>query len=197
MKFDRIILDFDDTLFDDDRFMSDIFVIFNRYGVSKEVFQTSYQQTKENGWDPIHQAGLILSKLPKSFVDDIERIFSEANKYIFNDALSFLQNSPISKSILSFGDERTQLKKIKNSGITSHLNSINITSDHSKKDFFEKLGRNLRGVVFIDDKPKVINTIKVNFPSVFCVLIKRSLDMTVEPDIQADAVIRTFDDLNI
>ena len=194
MKFDRIILDFDDTIFDDDRFMGDIFVVFSHYNVGKKVFETTYRQTKKSGWDPIRQAKLLFKKLPKNFIDDIERMFSDSNKYIFDDALAFLQGSSISKNILSFGDRRTQLKKIENSGIVSHLDSINVTSDPSKKDFFEKLGRDSAKLIFIDDKPKVINTIKVNFPEVFGVLIKRDSSLDVKFNSLADAIIKTFDD---
>ena len=175
--------------------MSDIFVAFGRRGVSRDVFDITYQKTKESGWNPICQAGLIFNKLPDGFVDDIERIFSDSHKYIFDDALVFLKDNPTSKYILSFGDKLTQLKKIERAGITSYLDSVNITSDQSKKDFFGRLGGGR--TMFIDDKPKVINTIKANFPGVFCVLMRRGLDLTVSPDIHADAIIRTFADFNI
>lgn len=188
-------MDFDDTLFDDDRFMSDIFVVFNNYGVDREAFGSAYRQTKEDGWNPIRQAKLIFSKIPNGFIDDIERIFSDSHKYIFDDALAFLKDNPASKCILSFGDNRTQLNKIENSGIVRYFDSINITANHSKEDFFEGLGGDLSRVMFVDDKPKVINTIKVNFPDVFCVLMSRGFDPTTGLDIRADAIIRTFDDL--
>jgi len=197
VKFDKIILDFDDTLFDDNRFMGDIFLVFQRYGINKKDFDDTYQRIKElrgGLWHPLNQAGLLFKILPMDFASNIERVFSNSRRYIFKDALAFLRSVKVSKSILSFGDEEAQLKKINNSDIVQYLSSVNITSDKSKKSFFEELGSGSGQIAFIDDKPLIVDTIKANFPDVFCVLMLRNQDNKLGLTKSADAIIKTFDD---
>jgi len=198
VKFKKLILDFDLTLFDADRFLRDVFLIFNKYGVSEEDFYNSYEATKKVGpWNPFRHAGLAFKKSPAGLKEDINGLFKKSGDYLFDDVIPFLNHIKTENILLSYGDEETQLSKIKCSGIAKYFKSIVITSDQLKTDFFDKY-ENESSVIFVEDRANTINAVKSKFPSIFCVLIKRPESKLHDEEVSevlADMIIKTPSDL--
>lgn len=198
MKFKKFILDFDHTLFNDSRFMQDVFLIFNKYGATRQNFDRSYEESKKpNFWNPLKQAGLVFKKIPKGLKRDINYLFSRSSEYIFDDVWTFFKRDKSEKILLSCGEKKTQLAKIKNSGIDKYFKSVIITADKLKTNFFDNRSTEPL-TAFVDDRVAIINNIKSKFPSVFCTLIKRPgtkfYDETA-PVVLADITIKTLLDL--
>ncbi len=175
MSFNKLILDFDHTLFDDSNFMENIFAVFHKFGIGRSDFNISYEKAKQihGSWSPFIQAKLVFAEIPAGFLEAIDSVFREAHEHIFADAKDFLSQSQTRNTILSFGDKKTQTLKIKNSKIDRYFESIIITSDSWKTDFFAKQRIDPLTMIFVDDRIKTVNAVKSAFPSVFCVLMKR------------------------
>ncbi|MEX1063926.1 MAG: hypothetical protein WD898_04010 [Candidatus Paceibacterota bacterium] len=175
MRFKKLVLDFDHTLFDDGSFMESISSVFHKFGISRGDFEVSYEKTKllHGSWNPFSQARLIFGDTPASFIKDMDSTFRRAHRHVFPDAKEFLSQSLTQNTILSFGDEEAQMLKIKNSKIDRYFESIIITSDSLKTDFFAKQKIETLTTVFVDDRVKTVDAVKSAFPSVFCVLMKR------------------------
>jgi len=170
----KIVLDFDDTLFDDTRFMIDLFSIFINHGAKKEDLAISYKKTKaiNNFWDPVVQARLLFGSVKEGLIEDMANHFENSSRYIFDDVKEFLEKNEGEKVILSYGDPKTQLAKIKNSKIDKYFQSIIITSDRLKEGFFSEQ-KSLSNTYFLDNLGKIVDSVKSSFPSVHCTLVVR------------------------
>lgn len=193
-----LIFDFDRTVFDDDRFIGDFFNLFQRYGATKEELLVGYAKATSDGklWDPIVWAGNIFFEIPPRLSNDIKILLENTDRYIYSDVQPFLAKNRAPKIMLSFGDENIQRTKISHSGIAHHFDPIVITQDKLKNNFFVQTSLRLDRTVFIDDRAAIIDSIKSNFPDVFCIRIKRpGSSYNNEPASFADREIENLFDL--
>jgi FMN phosphatase YigB (HAD superfamily) len=183
----KIFIDFDDVLFNTRDFIADIKVVFRRSGISEDVFYKTYKNRAvslnkdgENAetYDPCFHFKKIKEET-KINTDQLKNDFmalkKDTSKYIFPDVCHFL--SKVQKKdifILSFGTNKFQKEKIKNSGIGKRFNKIIVTERINKGEAIGKIiGKSKEKFYFIDDRVKFLEEVKKKYPFAITVLIRR------------------------
>lgn len=132
----RIILDFDNTLFDTDAFKRALSGALTELGVTREMFWQMYPRVLDHGgerlgYSPDRHAKVLHELLPD--VDPyqatvlLERVVDRAADFLFPDTRDFLSrmislNVPL--MLLSRGDEWFQRRKIAASGLDRFVHEI-------------------------------------------------------------------------
>jgi FMN phosphatase YigB (HAD superfamily) len=183
----KIFIDFDDVLFNTNSFVEDIEKIFAGHGVSEKVFKKYYREPKSEKeskiirkYNPYEQikrikaSGIRIGALDKS----LKSFLKDTRKYLFKDGKKFLNK--LKKEdlyVVSYGDRKFQMEKIKNSGIAKYFKKI-VIADVSKAVGIRKIlkCRNIipgEALIFIDDRAKFLEDIKKSYPGMATFLFKR------------------------
>ena len=198
-----LIIDFDGVLFNDVRFKKEYESLFGRAGISKEMYEKTYQQTKKKGYydSRIHirlalGSGQGASVTEKNLFSQIKKFLDQSSRFIYGDVkkfLAFLKEEEISAILLSTGDAVFQKHKITRSGIEDFFDEVIIIPHASKIADVDLILRKIKPVsaIFIDDKKEIVETVKNSLPSVYTVQICRSGGA---PARNADLVARGFAD---
>lgn len=177
-----VIIDFDGVLFNDQRFKADYESLFRRAGVSHEVYERTYEQTKKKGYyDPRIHIQLALahkSSVQTRLYAHVRRFVGQSSDYIYKDVpdfLMFLEKEGISAVVLSTGDAQFQKQKIQKSGITDCFEEIIIVPNVSKVVALHTLIRKKKpaSAIFIDDKKEVVEEVKKSLPEVYTIQMRR------------------------
>jgi FMN phosphatase YigB (HAD superfamily) len=195
----HIIFDFNRTLFDDDRFVTDLVEIFKSHGVTDEALLNSYASLKVEGamWSPYRWIERAMGSVPEAIIRTIDAHLMQTASYIYPDVKSALATFSVPLSILSYGDAEVQKKKIAHSGIAHYFPEIVITKDAQKTSEFTRFSKT-EHVVFVDDRGPIIDAVKSAHPAVTCVRIMRSGSAyNHEPSQFADKVISSLYDLKM
>lgn len=166
----KIFIDFDNVMFDTEKFKSDLAKIFLKNGISKKEFADSYLsfKTARKAYEPREHIKILTGgdddKARRLFLY-FKNLMKNLEKYVFQDAIEFLKSH--SKKILyliSYGNKKFQKEKINKSGIAPYFKNIIITRGNKAKEIrkiikSDKFKKN-ETVIFIDDKPKHIKEIK-------------------------------------
>lgn len=182
----KIFIDFDDVLFNTKKFKNDYFSIFKKNGISKKVFEDCYYDESEEGkdvkkYDPIRHVkkACEISKVKINILQkDINRFIKDTSRYVFSDTDDFL-NSFRKKDLclISFSKTKFQWFKIFKSGIAGNLKKIEIVDELKAKIIGkiireEKLAKS-HDLYFIDDRAEQIRDVKMQFPQIKTILMKR------------------------
>ena len=183
----KIFIDFDDVLFNTKSFIADMEAVFKKHGISKDIFYETYQSdgnfsgkinSKMRSYDPSLQFKKIREKVKidtRHLQSDFENLVKDTSKYIFEDVKNFLyklQKKDI--FLLSFGTNKFQNKKIKNSGIEKYFNKIIIVEQYEKGKAIEKIiGKSRESFCFIDDRVAFLAEVKIRYPFAKTFLVKR------------------------
>ena len=182
----KIFIDFDDVLFNTKQFIADVKGVFERNGVSEEIFKKYYKDLeikkgegtvrKYNPYKQIERIkaqGFETGKIEKEFPE----LIKDTRKYLFEGALPFLEEMKNEDLyIVSFGDKRVQEEKINNSGISGYFKKILIV-DVSKAVAIRKILKDKsikkgEALIFIDDREKFLKDIKKSYPGMVTFLMK-------------------------
>ncbi|MCK4919021.1 MAG: hypothetical protein KAS01_01410 [Candidatus Pacebacteria bacterium] len=175
----KIILDFDDTIFDTFQVMQEFRKIFNRLGFTDDEFWSAYQQCKKdiNDFNPdifldtIERARSYDKKKAKEGMQNLTERFSD---FIFSDFFCFLNIAKKEELILlSYGLSDFQKNKIEKSGIIPYFSEIIITSRDKAEDVEEIQNKYKEKLVFIEDKAESIDSVKKKLPEVTTMKIIR------------------------
>lgn len=183
----KIFIDFDDVLFNTRNFVADIKNIFERNGVSEEIFRKYYKDLelkkgektvrKYNPYKQIERIkaqGFDMKEAEKEF----SNIIRSAKNYLFRDSIKFLKEfKGDDLYVVSYGDKKFQEEKINNSGIAKYFKKI-IIVDESKAVAIRKILKNKNikkgeALIFIDDREKFLKDIKKSYPGMATFLMKR------------------------
>lgn len=176
----KIVLDFDDTIFNTHFLMHGIAAIFKEAEFTEKEFFEAYQKCKKRVGD-FDKKILInflseLKSFDKKKVDeDIDSIISKSSDFVYSDFFNFVNNfNKKDLILLSFGTTDFQGMKIKNSGIASYFQEVIIT----QKDKTENLKNVLKKdesekIFFIDDKAKQVDIIKEKLPQIITMKMER------------------------
>jgi hypothetical protein len=189
----KIILDFDDVIFNTRKFTDDYKKIFYDHGISEDIFEKCYRgrQSLKKGtrrpYDP--QEHLVAIKAlqsinVKGINKQIDRFIRQANKYIFPDAIEFLKKfNKNDLYLVSYGDgEKFQGAKIKSAKIGKYFRKIIILNRPKLYGIREVMGDAKRGVAdkkkneaifFLDDRVELIEEVKRKYSSISTILMKR------------------------
>ncbi len=137
----RIVLDFDNTLFDTDAFKRALSGALVELGVSREVFWQLYPRVLDRGGERIGYSVERHAKQLHELMPDVdpyratvflERVLDRAPDFLFPDARDFLSrmialNVPL--VLLSRGDEWFQRRKIEAAGIDRLVHEIHVATE--------------------------------------------------------------------
>ena len=187
----KIYVDFDRTLFDCDKFLSDLYALVSKYNISKELFKECQNQCIKEGFNPYNILNLVKEKY--SFDDnlylEIDSLMKKTKDYLFLDSINFLEylkslNYEI--VILTKGNSDYQREKIFNAKIDKYYNKLIVSMEHKGN-----LDLDYKNSVFIDDNPIEIQSILNNQPKLI-IRIKR--DNTLYSSLSIDNIL-TFNSL--
>lgn len=178
------ILDFDDTLFDKNKFKEGLEKLFGRFGVSPKMFRQSYRWVKKNslGYDAKKHLAILLKFLPgvldkKKAQRAIDKFLKTARNFIYPDAKKFLKQARKNHDLilLTYGSKKWQQTKVKNSGLAPLFKKIIYTQDLFKQEPLKKILPKFKNqmAVFVDNDPRVLESIRQKHPGIFTVQIIR------------------------
>jgi len=176
----KIVIDFDDTIFDTYLFVQEIIGHFKRVGFTSEEFKEIYKKSKEKMKDFDQKTVVDLFFKLKPFdkeyvVEEIDSLIERSEEFIFPDFKKFA-NERLRKELilLSFGLTDFQKRKIDNSNVKNFFDKIYIT-DKDKVVNIEHIYRSNPEdlVVFIDDKATEIDKVKEKFPDIITIKMER------------------------
>lgn len=184
----KIFLDFDDTIFNTKKYKIDYKKVFISHKIKKKDFLDPFfdYPIKKNGrlisYNLNKYKKIIRKKLDENifsrFEKDVEYFLDNSKKYVHKDFFSFIKNFKKNQLFLiSFGDIKSQTRKIRTSGVTKYFKKIKITiqgkSVYIKKIATKKEGEIPNEIIFIDDRPDQIKEVKKALPNCLCLRIKR------------------------
>ncbi|MFA5747061.1 MAG: HAD hydrolase-like protein [Candidatus Paceibacterota bacterium] len=176
----RLVLDFDHTLYSTKSLYEAIKAAFAGLGVSDELFQQTFQDSKGKGRDykPARQMKLIEkqtgikgSKMQKAFAGTLK----VSPKFLYPDTIDFLKNHQKIDTLfmLSYGEEKFQKMKVASAKISKYFRKVKITRDIGKSKPFKALLSKKEKVLFLEDNPQALMDVKKVYPQVIAVRIRR------------------------
>lgn len=162
-----LIVDLDDTLIKTSEFKEDLFKeLALRCKVEEEVVRKIYQEIRGRSplsdWFELLPEELALQYkldpqgIQKIIIENIPKI------KIMQDTLNFVKKFNGKKIVLSFGNEKFQMLKIKGLKLDQYFDEIHITNGW-KIDFLPSLVKESDEVLFIDNNQEVLDDVKQNF----------------------------------
>ena len=187
-----IYVDFDRTLFDCDRFLSDLYTLINKYNITKDMFKECQNQCKKKGFNPYIILDLVKEKysFDNNLITEIINLMKKTNEYLYSDSIDFLKylkslNYEI--VILTKGNTDYQSEKIYNSKIDGLYDKLIVTMKHKGE-----LNINYPNGIFIDDNPTEILSIMEKKPKK---VIRIQRDSSLYSNIVIDNEIDSFKSL--
>jgi FMN phosphatase YigB (HAD superfamily) len=196
----KIIIDFDDTIFNTYKMMQEFIKSFKKAGFSSEEFKEIYKKSKEKKGEFDQKTVIGLFSKLRSFdkhqvAKELAEILERAEEFVYPDFRKFVDNFPKKELILlSFGSTDYQKIKIENAGMRKYFDKIYITNK-DKVYNIEKTYRKYAGdrIVFIDDKAEEIDKVKEKFPGIITLKMERPRGgHTSIKSEKADCVINNF-----
>jgi hypothetical protein len=187
-----ILLDFDHTLFDTDRFFwVDLKAAFVRFGVSDDAWEKSYETIWPSGYslakhvEELSRLGALASAAVASAMQaTLECTFSDLRSYLFPDVVEFLnaaRRRAFDLILLSFGDPAWQSFKVQASGLTPSFTQIIYTPhEHGKAGMLDTLAPAYAELYAIDNNPADLDAMKTSTPRLQTYLICRVDSSIVE-----------------
>lgn len=186
----KIILDFDDTIFNTHRLAKESVVIFEKFGFTEKEFWDAYQKCKKikGDFDLDMVVDLVFNSNKSNYPNtedclidknkikkEMNFLFLKASEFIYPDLFDFVKKfNGKDLILLSFGEINFQGMKIENSKITSFFSETIITQKNKVEDLkliCEKYGD--EKIFFIDDKAEQIDKIKESLPQIITMKMER------------------------
>lgn len=171
----KVYIDFDGTLFDTDRYNRDCKQVFNKYGITNDMFHNAYQElfgkTKLFNLNIITDYLVNKHHINKIIYEEISEL--KNNDYVYSEVIGCLneiKSLGFELYILTYGDISYQKEKIKHSDISKYFKDIIITEQAKTS-----LNLDYSNSIFIDNNPNETEMFHSMYSK--CVIrIKRSTD---------------------
>lgn len=200
----KIFIDFDNTIFDTEKFRQKIFKVFDEVGCSLSTVDEEYKIAySDYHYSPYKHMNLLAERTNFDTTETkylLDQIFREVSDCIFPDAVDFLRSidhQTFEFNLLSMGDTEFQSLKINNSDVQKHFSHIYIT-DKQKWDYLSNLISHREPFIFIDDRADTVNHVGEHFPRSLAIEINRINIPSdpLEPKVQyGNIIISNFDQL--
>lgn len=171
----KVIIDFDDTLFNTHGLKEVLSAAAGRFGFSRGEFWFTYKQARDQSPGVLNYTFVrhaeALHALHPAFVapqilqDEFENVMHN-QKFVFSDAyplLDFLKNQNKILILLSLGETAFQRKKVESSGLEHFFDRVEIVDTH-KLNAIPLLVDQNEPVYFLNDKPFETKEILANYP---------------------------------
>ena len=167
-----LLLDFDHTLFDTDRFFwVDLKSAFARFGVPNDAWEKSYEAIWPLGYslakhlDELERLGVIAGQdIGRTMLATLEADFSDLRPYLFPDVPAFLEaarQGGFDLILLSFGDPAWQSYKVRASGLAPLFQKIVYTAKQGGKgELLDDLSSSYAELCAIDNNPADLDSMK-------------------------------------
>lgn len=200
----KIVLDFDDTIFNTHQMMGEFVKIAQKAGFTENEFWTAYQKCKGKVGDfdveiitdfLFENSTKLLPSLKKEEVQkEIDLVLSKANSFVYPDFFDFVESFDKKDLVLlSYGTTEFHKSKIQNSKVKNFFNEIIIT-EGEKSEKLKTIEKN-ENIFFIDDKANQIDQVKTALPYIIVMrMIRRQDEQTREESKLADYVVKDLDE---
>jgi hypothetical protein len=180
-----LLLDFDHTLFDTDRFFwVDLKSAFARFGVPNDAWEKSYEAIWPLGYslakhlDELERLGVIAGQdIRRTMLATLEADFSDLRPYLFPDVPAFLEaarQGGFDLILLSFGDPAWQSYKVRASGLAPLFQKIiYMVKQRGKGELLDDLSSSYAELCAIDNNPADLDSMKARHPNLQTHLICR------------------------
>ncbi len=187
-----ILLDFDHTLFDTDRFFwVDLKSAFARFGILDDAWEKSYERIWPSGYslvkhlDELLRTGAIAGPESRmTMLAALDAAFSDLRPYLFPDVLAFLEaahHRGFDLILLSFGDPAWQSYKVRASGLTPHFWKIVYTAkQEGKAELLDDLVPRYGELHAVDNNPADLDSMKARHPNLQTHLVCRVEPSAIE-----------------
>jgi hypothetical protein len=136
-----VLLDFDHTLFDTDRFFwVDLRGAVLGLGVEAGLWEETYEAVWPKGYSIDRHLEALAARVswphPQQILDVFDAQFADLRRYLFPDVLPFLEAARRGGRrviLLSFGDPGWQAYKVKASGLEAHVDAVHATAAEGRK----------------------------------------------------------------
>ncbi|MEA1937038.1 MAG: phosphomannomutase/phosphoglucomutase [Patescibacteria group bacterium] len=198
----KIILDFDDTIFNTHKLIRNVSAVFEKAGFAEEEFFEAHRECKEKVGDFNPKTIIDLLNKVKPF-DKIETkkkinsILDNSKDFMYPDFFNFAKGfNKKDLILLSFGEVNFQKIKIKNSEINSFFSKVIITKKNKTeelKPICEKYSE--EKIFFIDDKAEQIDKIKEKLPQIITMKTERPQGRHIDIESKlTDYIVKNLDE---
>jgi FMN phosphatase YigB (HAD superfamily) len=199
----KIVLDFDDTIFNTRELIQCFFWVFKQVGFSSEEFFNGFEMVrkKRRDFDLPTFVDLLNEKKPfdkKSVKSQLDAIVDKSDILVYPDFLEFVRKfDKDSLMILSFGTTPFQKTKIERSNILPFFGEVIITDKNKDEDIGLILKKyNHEKIFFVEDKATQIDMVKRKFPEVVVMKMERPEGRFNDIKSEfADFIVRDFNDV--
>lgn len=206
----KILLDFDDTLFDAQAFVYRLKHIFFVGGVSEDDFNKSYKSIaySSSGYTLKRHVEILrkdfhYSLKVKLLYQEVNNLFEHSDQFLFDDTINTLEQwrKVHGLILVTMGNPSWQKRKINGCGIARFFTRIIIPppGDRAKNSAIETYCASSRErCVFVDDKPSIIDgaaSLKPRFPNLVIIRMCRGFYAN-EPGGQSDSTVSSLKEVN-
>lgn len=172
----KLFIDFDDTLFDGQKFKKDLFQIFYDLGFSEKEIKDSYDAVydkENNGYAGVEAQLQYLDKSVKKFdlpaaLQKAWNLLKNLEGYLFLETISFLNRIDRDKydvQILTVGGKDFQRTKVRNSGIEEIVGEDNCHYTVDGKHLaLSNLVKDDEHFILLEDKDGTIKEVNEKYP---------------------------------
>ncbi len=198
----KIILDFDDTIFNTGAYVDEKINVFKQAGFTRDNYFVIYEKVlKEKGYfdaDLIIDLFFKIKKFDKEKAkSEIESIINNTKVFVYKDFFDFVKSfNKKDLTLVSVGTGENHKRKIENAGIVSFFDKVSIPEKY-KSGEIELIVKKYptEKIFFIDDKASQIDEVKKRLPQIIAIKMERPTGRYVLPKSKfADRIVKNLDE---
>ncbi|MBU4338720.1 hypothetical protein KKB43_05825 [Patescibacteria group bacterium] len=201
----KIVLDFDDTIFNTGDWTEELINIFTEEGFFREEYEVNYWKSKEEKGD--FDADFMIQLFSESkqinkdkIKKEIKSTINKSKGFVYKDFFDFAKSfNKKDLTLVSAGLKEIQMGKIENAGIVSFFGKISISLEY-KSDEIELIVKKYPSekIFFIDDKAKQIDEAKKRLPEIVAIKMERITGRHILPKSEsADYIVKNLDEARV